>query len=279
MVRYSNTVQLLFLLLIILSQVFCSYFLAFKNSWSEVFDKMHSIIYLSTSLCVLFFYFINNSFSFPNTENNFKGKNQFNWAVAALTGIGALVLSYAYYHKLGLVVTLVITLELFYALFIKRLPVIGNLVLASLNALSLLIFLLFDPNIKPYLILLFTIFIFGIHFIIDFIKDILNNQTETTTGNYTLPALAGNRVSKFFLIAFLFIYILVLTTSIRLVMVKYFGAPLSYIYLTYNILCLGIPLFRLLSKLQTGNEDVDYKYLYQIACYILITGIFSMMFF
>jgi 4-hydroxybenzoate polyprenyltransferase len=279
MVNNSKAAQPLYLLLIVLSQVFCSYFLAFKNNWTDVFDKLHLSIYSTTIFSLFFFFFINNLISPSNSNDEGKSKKLFNLVFSILFGGAALLSGYLSFYKLGLLVSLILMLQLLYALFIKRLPILGNVLIASLNSMSLLVLIAFDPNIKPYLILAFTIFIFGIHFIIDFIKDILNNRDQTISGNYTLPAIAGNKVSRIFLIAFLFIYILVLTTSVRLIMVKYFSAPLSYVFLAYNILCVGIPLFRILSKLQTGNESADYKYLYQVACYTLVTGIFSMMFF
>jgi 4-hydroxybenzoate polyprenyltransferase len=197
----------------------------------------------------------------------------------SLSAALALLIGYFFSYKMGVIVTSALTLIFFHVLFLKKLPIIGSLVISFLAAFTLFILMAFDPNLKGDLVLIFSILIFGMYFILDFLRSMENMDIERASGFYTLPVLAGLKISRIFLVFFLFLYILVITTGIRIIVNQYYSAPLSYIFLSYAILCIGLPLFHLMSKLQMTYQNMDFRYLRNLAGYILFTETLSILFF
>ena len=177
------------------------------------------------------------------------------------------------------VIIFILLVLFFYNFSLKRIPILGNLIIALLGAFSILILLAFDSNLKQELIIIFSINAFAIHLIREIIKDAEDIKGDEMVGYRTFPIVAGIKATRMLLIILTFVYILVFTTCVRLMMVHYFTPPFSYIFLIYNTVCIGLPLFHLLSKLQSFNGQMDFNYLSKIALYIMITGTCMMMFF
>ncbi|MFM9943827.1 MAG: UbiA family prenyltransferase [Bacteroidia bacterium] len=275
------------LLILFISQLLTSYFLGFGNLLQDVFDKSHLSIYLTTQLCAIFGYLFNDIMDIKADAVNRPSANYLadlptrnKGLIIAIISAGFAILSgFLMSYKLGVLITLVISLLFFYSVSLKRLPIIGNLIIAALGAFSVFILLAFDTNLNQELVIIFSINAFGIHFIREILKDTQDMDGDRAAGYKTFPVLTGIKATRSLILILLFLYILVFTTCIRLMMVRYFSAPLNYIFLAYNILCIGLPLFHLLSQLQLATEKSDFLYLSRVSLYIMITGTLSMLFF
>ena len=275
------------LMIILAVQIMAAYFLGFGNSVYEVFDKVHFSIYLSTLLCAIFGYLFND---FMDQKADSINKPSLNYLsissirstaliVSLSSAIAAILTGFILSFKLGVFNTLAISLLFLYNIFLKRLPLIGNLIIAALGAFPVFILLFFDNNLNKDLILIFSINAFFIHLIREIIKDTQDIDGDEAAGYSTFPLMAGIKATRILLLFLMFTYILIFTTCARLMMVRYFSEPLNYIFLTYNVICIGVPLFHLLSKLQLATEKNEFRYLNKVALYIIVTGSLSMLFF
>ncbi len=275
------------LFIILFAQILTVYFLGFGNTLKDVFDLSHLSIYVTTLLCAVFGYLLNDimdvkadSINRPN--NNYLSEPKIRkTALIIVIAAAIMAVSLAFFksYKLGVLITLVLALLFCYSILLKQLPLIGNLIIAILGALSIFILLAFDSNLNQELTIIFSINAFAIHFIREIFKDIEDAAGDEAAGYKTFPILAGIKATRTLLVILLFLYILVFTTCVRLMMMRYFSAPLSYVFLSYSIMCIGLPLFHLLSRLQLATEKSDFSYLSKVALYIMVTGTLLMLFF
>jgi len=268
------------LLIILLAQLFTTYFLGFGNSISIIFDSTHLSIYGATLFSAIFGHLF-LAWNQPSLyASNLSENNPFKYLVLSLFSL-LLCLTIAYLHslKLGNIFAVFVLLYFFNGLFFKKLPLIGTLTMALISGGAIFVLLPFDANLKSKLILIYSLYFFGIQFIRESLGDIINEEEDSRSGFYTLPVIAGIKVSRLFTLFFVFVFILLITTGVRLIMLHYFTAPLSYLFLTYNLVCIGVPLFHLLSRLQVITEIEEYKYLKDVSSYAMLTMVFSMLFF
>jgi len=287
MVNILKAARPLNLLIILVAQILTSYFLGFKNSWPIVFDLMHSSIYLTSILAAAFGYVFNDYMDVKAdginrpTAHYLANPTDRSRALffAILSAALAIGIGFVYDPKLGLFISLVVTLLFFYSLLLKRIPLVGNFTIALLAGFSIFMLMAFDPNLIENLVIIFSINAFAIHFIREVVKDTEDMEGDRIAGYNTFPLLTGIKATRILIMFFLFLYILVFTICIRMMMVNYFTPPLSYVFLAYNILCVGWPLFHLLSKIQVAADKEDYTYMSSVARYVMITGTASMLLF
>ncbi|NUM32472.1 MAG: UbiA family prenyltransferase [Bacteroidetes bacterium] len=281
------SVRPLNILMIFFSQFATVYFLGFKNELNNVFDFLHVSIYLSTIFSAAGAYILNDLTDIKSDTVNKtykkniiekRTKNIFFIAYLFFTFF-ALAISFIASLKLGIVVFILIILLMFYNIFLKKLPLVGNILISLITAFSIFIFNLFDSNIKVDLVLIFSIYAFGINFIREIIKDAEDIEGDNIAGRFTFPILAGIKATRILLLILIFVYVLIITIYVRIMVEKYFSYPLSSVFIIYNVLCIGIPLFHLSVKAQYAWEKSDFVYMSKIAKYVMFTGILSMLFF
>lgn len=278
-----KALQPLTLLTILLAQILAGYFLGFSNSWSEVFNFNHLLVYTSSILIGAFGFL----FDFASTgksenqpvdssEKQIAGRIMILSLFLACTG---LLTGFLFSFRLGNYLTFTFAIIVLQVLFFKKWPVIGVIISSLLAAAPFLILIPFDINLKINLVLLFAVYSFGIQFLISLINDALNVESDNLRNYRTLSVLAGVRATKTFMIVIIFLYILVFTSGVRLVVDNYFTSPLSYIFLAFNLLCIGLPLFHILAKLQMSNFQTNYQYLQGVGVYVRIMILLSMLLF
>lgn len=260
-------------------QVLSSYFLGFGNNGSSLFNPLHLSLYLSLFFTSAFGNFVAN---WKEVQRKAAAQNSIMPCLGALILallliLLALLVSTAYSAKMGRSIALFLILHGLNGFILQRIRFAGTFIKAFLISLSVFFILLFDPELKKDLMLIFSIYLFGYQFILISLKNM-----QYPRSNRDEHAIAEQMVSKagrFTLLVFLFLYILVLTTCIRLIMMLYFTAPLSYVYLSYHLLCVGIPLFIVLSRMQYETERSELQFLVQATHYAGITLMLSMLFF
>ena len=275
------------LLMIFFTQIIAVYFLGFKNSIVNIFDNLHLSIYISTVLTAAAAYIFNDITDrkcdeINNPEKNFLSQIFYKKLFIVtyfILSLFALIVALVTSVKLSIWVLFLQILLILYNLLLKKLPILGNILVSLITAFSIYIFNIFDPNIKVNLVIIFSIYAFGINLIREIIKDAEDIEGDSISGRYTFPVIAGYKATRILLLFLIFFYVLIVTTCVRLMVEKYFSYPLNLVFITYNVVCIGFPIFHLSMKTQYAVDKNDFEYLGKIAKYVMVTGILSMMFF
>jgi 4-hydroxybenzoate polyprenyltransferase len=151
---------------------------------------------------------------------------------------------------------------------LKRQPLIGNLVVAALTGLSVLLLEVLYKN-NSSLIVIYSLFAFFITLVREIVKDMEDLKGDNTFGCKTLPIIWGIRKTKIFL------YILLAIFSIVVLLVNHFYSRLPIIYF---LLCLFGPVGWLVVRLIRADTIKEFYQLSQLCKVIMLLGIASMVF-
>ena len=160
-----------------------------------------------------------------------------------------------------------------YSKWLKSILLLGNILVAFLTAVSILIIGVFE-NFKGnsevfYVILTYSFFAFGINFIREIIKDIEDVNGDLKANLKTLPILFGRKRANRF--AFLLSSVFVICVVVLLLVVEK-EAFILKIYLFIGIL---MPMLFFIFKLQTAKSKKDYSYLSGLLKSIMLLGILT----
>jgi 4-hydroxybenzoate polyprenyltransferase len=170
--------------------------------------------------------------------------------------------------KVGTIAIIISFFLWLYSVSLKKLPFVGNFLVALLTAASLLL-LIFYFNKNNLLIIIYAQFAFYISLIREMIKDMEDVKGDKVFGCKTLPIILGLRKTKsiiFLLILFFVISLLGLGNSIDRSLIIYF---IPFIF---------IPVLFLSVKLLRADSVKDFRYLSLICKGIMLSGILSMIF-
>ena len=184
------------------------------------------------------------------------------------------------------VVFIVIAASLyFYATSLKQTLLIGNLLVASLSFLSVLIVSVFDlyPTITDSnrdfvaiyfkIILDYAIFAFFINFLREIVKDAQDLKGDDAAGMRTLPIVVGLFWTK---IIVLVIGIFTAIVLFRYVNIYYFQNHLLYAT-AFAVIFIVAPLLLFLSKIWSATTNSDFKILSNILKIIVLFAIISIL--
>jgi 4-hydroxybenzoate polyprenyltransferase len=155
-----------------------------------------------------------------------------------------------------------------YSNSLKRLPLIGNIAVALLTSLSILIVALYYHKNIP-LVIVFSVFAFFISLVREIIKDMEDIKGDLAFGCKTLPLVYGIRKTKnvlYILIASFFISLVLLATEVNQNLVIYFS------------IFILIPLSFLIYKLMVSDSSKDFRFLSKLCKVIMLLGVISMIF-
>lgn len=292
LIRYQN------LLLLIFMQLLFRYgFLNFQDITLGLNDWQFAILVFSTVCIAAAGYVINNIFDIETDLINQKeviiGDSiseglAYNMYIALnVLGVGGGFYLSNVIEKPGFALLFIIisgTLYL-YASSMKQSLLVGNLIVAILTAVSVIIIGLFDllPMINPenqvqlgilFKILLdYALFAFLINFIREIIKDLEDVKGDYNLGMNTLPiALGVARTSKIVLVlsalttVYLFYYIY-----------EYYFNNNLYISTVYSLLTIIAPLLFFCIKLADAKNPSDFKLLSLVLKIVLFFGILSVL--
>jgi 4-hydroxybenzoate polyprenyltransferase len=155
-----------------------------------------------------------------------------------------------------------------YSNSLKRLPLIGNVVIAFLTALSVFIIAVFyKTNIN--LILIYSLFAFFISLVREVVKDMEDLKGDITFGCKTLPILWGIRKTKYFLYSVLVVFVLLV-----LILDSYFTILPSVYFMSFFF----FPLAWFALRLHRADTVKDFRWLSNLSKIIMLLGIISMLF-
>jgi len=154
----------------------------------------------------------------------------------------------------------------FYSNHLKRLPFVGNFVVALLTGLSVaLINLLYHQSAT--LIYIYAVFAFMITLVREIIKDMEDLKGDNTYGCKTLPIVWGIPKTRQFIYAILFLFI----AGVLVIHVEFVDLPVAYF-----TLFLFVPLFVLMLRLARADTKKDFYHLSTLSKVIMLLGILSM---
>jgi len=170
--------------------------------------------------------------------------------------------------KISLVNAFSVFLLWLYSNLLKRLPFVGNLAVAVLTGLSIMVVDLLYQVFNP-LIFIYALFAFFMTLIREIIKDMEDLKGDHTFGCKTLPIVLGIRKTK------AIIYIILVIFAATVVVLNRFYSALPF---DYYILLLFVPLTFLLYRLIRADMKKDYRILSNLCKVIMLLGILSMAF-
>jgi 4-hydroxybenzoate polyprenyltransferase len=294
------------LVLIILLQVFLrTYFISpMLNSFglTLLLSDLQFILVLTMTFCITSAgYVINDYFDLKrdyinrNPDDVIVGKTIPRRTAMAthlvLSAIGILIgfyLSYALHvWVLALLPIFVVGLLWFYSTEYKRQFIIGNIVLAFVGVLPILLTLLYEPALfKAYLnpdyraiailifkvIGFFTLIAFGINLLYALVKDLQDLAGDEATNCRTLPIVAGEMASKF---TFTIVSVMLIFALFYIQNLQY--ANKAYVPLMYIVFGLELPLIIANVMLYLTNKTEKYKYVTQVVSVIMVVGVFAIL--
>lgn len=154
----------------------------------------------------------------------------------------------------------------FYSNSLKRLPFIGNFIVALLTGLAIYIVGFYYQS-SQLLVTTYAIFAFFINLIREIIKDIEDRNGDRKHGSKTLPIVLGFRATKniIFLIAGMFVI------SIALVTFKLHNELLFYYFGGLSLL-----FFLFMYKIYMADRKAHFTQLSFLSKLLMLTGIMSM---
>ncbi|MEZ4809463.1 MAG: geranylgeranylglycerol-phosphate geranylgeranyltransferase [Allomuricauda sp.] len=155
----------------------------------------------------------------------------------------------------------------FYSHKLKRIPLLGNLVSATLAIAPFFVVFVYYRNFET-VIFVHAVFLFLLILAREMIKDLENMAGDMAQNYRTIPILYGPRVSK------MIIALLILLTLIpALLLIKTFDIGYMYLYFMACIVLLVLFLFLLWKS--SGKKH--YIWLHNILKFIIVAGVFSIL--
>lgn len=155
-----------------------------------------------------------------------------------------------------------------YSNSLKRQPFIGNLVVALLTSISILLIniLYYTDNL---LVIIYALFAFFMTLIREILKDMEDLRGDNTFGCRTLPIVWGIRKTK----GMIYSLLILLSASVLLLNAQFVQLPFYYF-----VIFLYIPLGLLVLRLIRADTRKDFYWLSQWCKVIMLLGILSMVF-
>ncbi len=209
------------------------------------------------------------------------------WILSAMGSILGFYISFKVgYINLGTIFIIVSFVLYYYSLKYKRLLLWGNLVVAFLSSLVILLPWLFEfftlisrpnafidhlvcLNMIRKITMLFVGFSFLMTLIREWIKDLEDQIGDEEGGRLSLPIRFGVKKTKIFIITLILLFV-VLLGIIQSILIGQNYTYVSY----YSIITISLPLLYLASKITKAQTPSDYHFLSTVSKIIMLFGIF-----
>ncbi|GAB3691261.1 geranylgeranylglycerol-phosphate geranylgeranyltransferase [Spirosoma flavus] len=159
-----------------------------------------------------------------------------------------------------------VTLLWFYSAQFKRQPLVGNIIVSLLTALTLIVLAVYYRQ-NADMLLIYALFSFGISLIREIIKDMQDIRGDARFGCRTLPIVWGLRRTKYLLYVLIGAFIF----SLFFIALSLHNFRLNAIFLL-----LLIPVSWLIYKLVFADKRRDFGYLSNLCKLIMLLGVVSM---
>ncbi len=157
----------------------------------------------------------------------------------------------------------------FYSNHLKRLPLLGNVTVAYLTAMAVVVIAVYFPHNQPA-VYMFAMFAFFISLIREIIKDMEDVRGDAYFGCRTLPIVWGIRKTKQVVYTFFFIFCIIILST-------YISFPNQFALYLYLVVL--PPLLWFFIRLMRADTRKDFRFLSNLCKAIMVLGILSMMVF
>lgn len=189
-----------------------------------------------------------------------------------MTGFGVLIGFYLSW-RLGFFNMAVATLLLLYSSTLKHRLIIGNLVIASLMGVVVLMVWLFDRGLHLDYVLFYSGFALLTGWIREIVKDMEDMEGDQYFGSKTVPIIFGLPRAKRIVI------LLAVTLLILLVgFVIYAWKSQNYLLAGYLVILIGSITLHFIQKMKQADRKADFSYLSQETKILILVGVLSMFF-
>lgn len=201
------------------------------------------------------------------------------WATYCGLSVLGLIIFYFLNPSLLVWFTLVVFVMLVYSLVLKRLPLVGNIVVSLLAAFSVYVVYLHFGDQERTLVVFFASFAALLTYIRELIKDIEDIEGDGEAGYRTFAVLSGIRQTKVVITLTTVFTVLVYANLIWKWIVPQFSGGIQVVFIAYQLCCVVVPLAFLAYFNTRALHKEDFTKLSALAKYIMATGMCSMMFF
>jgi 4-hydroxybenzoate polyprenyltransferase len=184
-----------------------------------------------------------------------------------LSSIGIL-LGYYLSWKIAAINVLSVFLLWVYSNYLKRLPFVGNLTVAFLTGLAVLVVDIFYQA-QSSLVVIYALFAFFMTLVREIIKDVEDLKGDNSFGCKTLPIIWGIRKTKIFINAIIIVFVVLVIVLNQV----YKALPFKY-----HMIFLFLPLLWLSYRLVRADMKKDFTRLSTFCKVIMMLGILSMAF-
>lgn len=265
------------ILIIVLAQYLTSvYIFAYEKPVKSVlFDVNLLMLVLATSAVIASGYIINNFYDSEKDLINRPNKSMLDKLVSQNTKLSfyfvlnfsAIIMASYVSFRAVIFFSAYIFAIWFYSHKLKRIPVIGNIVSATLTILPFFAVFIFYKNFDT-VIFVHATFLFLVIAIRELTKDLENIKGDLALGYQTIPIKYGENTSK------VLISLLVALTLIPgYLLVKHFEIGQMYFYFYMCIALLGL----FLIFLWRSKTKRHYLILHNILKFIIVAGVFSVL--
>ena len=298
LIHFINLIRWKNLLLLLLIQVLLKFVLFPKFNISFAIDTFHFFILSSATLLITAGGYIINDYYDIKTDainkpnkaivENFISKRTSIFFYVSITLIGLFLGIYISFYIdlpiLSFLFVLVATTLFFYSSIFKRIALIGNITVALLIALSIILIPIFDVipvlNDKQIveqlllikIVLIYSCFAFFINLIREIIKDIEDVDGDYSQGMKTLPIILGKKRTIKFTVFLTVLYTILVVFTLAL------NQNINKYLLLYGIMTITIPLIIFLVKLNGAESKKAFSKLSSLLKIIMLTGILTILF-
>jgi len=267
------------LLMVVLAQLLTAIFLIvpYANIGDLIQDSGFILLIVSTLFITAAGYIINDYYDIKidlinRPQRVFVGrilKRRLALLWHSILNVLAVAIGFALSYIIGLVQLMATFCLWLYSNQLKRLPFVGNFMVAILTGMSIAIVgMYFNQN--QFLVNTYAFFAGGITLIREVIKDMEDMKGDATHGCKTLPILWGYRKTK------LFLYIL---SGLFVLSLLYMALVLQMPRLIWYFMALSPAFLWFIYKLYRADTLKAYGFLSQYLKIIMLTGMLSMVLF
>ena len=267
------------LLIIAFTQYFAAIFLIpYQESWTEkLFDLQLFLLVSSTLMIAAAGYIINDYY---DIKIDYVNKPQ-RVVVGKLIKRRVVLVSHVVLNAVGIGIGFYLNyyvgainfiagfLLWIYSNRLKRMPFVGNLVIALLTGLAILVLAIYYRE-SVNLLLNYAVFAFSINLIREVIKDMEDLRGDLRFGSKTLPIVWVLRKTKYFLYGMIALFVTILF---------YLSVQLQNPILNYFFMILIIPIIYFIYLLYRADSQRRFHQLSTYCKLLMLTGICSMAFF
>lgn len=208
--------------------------------------------------------------------SDFWVQNNLLWPIYTFLNLAALYLGYLLNSWLAVIILFCAILMFLYNYSWKDLPLIGNLTISFLIALSILLVRILNKDIDASLILYYAMFAMFLTWARELVKDLEDREGDATVGARNLTLSVGEKNSLMF-VRLLLIFVLALFVTAWPVFKSFLHLNVQTTAMTYGILCICVPIIALI--VMSYLPQKNFTQMSHMSKYIMVTGVLSMLFF